>query len=92
MNAAIRYIIGAKKGTSENTAPAKTMITGSFAPHGIMVAVISVSLLSLSEPRVLAVIRAGTPQPEPIRYGMKALPLIPIRLKIRSRINEALVM
>ena len=62
-----KYIIGANNGTELNKQLAKVMITGSFALHGIIVAVKSAILLSLSEPSVLAVIRAGTPQPEPIK-------------------------
>src|SRR5574344_228196 len=67
------------------------IITGNFAPQGIIVVVKSVSRLSLSEGKVLTVIRAGTPQPEPIKYGMKARPLNPNQPKTRSKIKAARV-
>ena len=57
--------------------PPKRAITGSFAPHGINVAVIMVRRLSLSFSMVLEAMIPGIPQPDAIRSGMKLLPESP---------------
>ena len=67
-----------------NNAPDISAIIGSFAEHGINVVVITVILLSCSLSIVLEAIIPGTPQPVPIRIGIKLLPERPNLLNTLS--------
>ena len=87
-----KYITGPTHVASEKNAPAKSAITGSFAPHGINVQSIAVARRSLSFLIVRHAIIAGTPQPVPITIGITDFPERPTLLKIGSSTTVARAM
>ena len=72
--------------------PAKSEITGSFAPQGIKGAIIAVALRSLSLRMVLQAITPGIAHPVPTTKGMTDLPERPTFLKIGSSTTVARAM
>ena len=70
-----------------NRIPENNAITGSLAPHGTNVAVMIVSLLSLSFSIVFDAMMPGIPHPEEISSGMKLLPERPNLLNTLSSTN-----
>ena len=68
-------------------APAIIAMNGSLAPQGMNVVVIMVIRRSRSFSIVLEAMMPGTPQPVPIRIGIKDLPERPNLRKIRSITN-----
>ena len=87
-----KYITGPTQVDSGKNAPAKSAITGSFAPHGINVQSIAVARRSRSFLIVRHAIIAGTPHPVPITMGITDFPESPTRLKIGSRTTVARAM
>ena len=65
-------------------APATMEMNGIFAPQGINVVVMMVMRRSRSFSIVLEAMMPGTPQPVPIKIGMKDLPERPNLRKMRS--------
>ena len=87
-----KYIEGPIHVLSGKKAPAKSAITGSFAPHGMKVQSSAVALRSRSFLIVLQAMMAGTPQPVPMTTGITDFPLRPTRLKIGSSTTVARAM
>ena len=69
------------------SAPMTSAITGSFAPHGMNVAVMTVMRRSFSFSMVLVANTPGTPHPVDTNMGMKDLPDRPKRRNTRSITN-----
>ena len=65
---------------------------GIFAPHGIMVVVMTVMRRSRSFSIAFVAMTAGTPHPEAMSMGMKLLPDRPKRRKMRSMTNATRAM
>ena len=63
-----------------------------FAPQGMNVARIIVSLRARSFSIVRVAMTAGTPQPLPMRIGMNDLPESPNMRKMRSMMNATRAM
>ena len=85
-----KYMTGPTHFEPGKKAPAKSAITGSFAPHGIKVQSIAVARRSLSFLMVRHAIIAGTPHPVPITIGITDFPESPTLLKIGSSTTVAL--
>ena len=84
-----KYIIAPTQGESPKNTPAKSAITGSFAPQGINGVSIAVALRSLSFLMVLQAITPGIEQPVPITKGIIDLPDKPTFLNIGSKTTDA---
>ena len=86
---AMKYIIAPTQGLSPKNTPAKSAITGSFAPQGIKGAIIAVALRSRSLRIVRQAITPGIAHPVPIINGITDLPERPTFLNIGSRTTVA---
>ena len=84
-----KYISVPTQAAPSKNAPAKSEITGSFAPQGIKGASITVARLSRSLRMVRAAITPGTAQPVPTTNGMTDLPERPTFLKMGSSTTVA---
>ena len=80
-----KYIVTPTHSEPSKNAPAKSAITGSFAPQGIKGVSIAVALRSRSLRIVRQAIMPGIAQPVPMMKGMTDLPERPTFLKIGSR-------
>ena len=82
-----KYALGATHGAPPKIAPAIIAMNGSLAPQGMNVVVMMVIRRSRSFSIVREAMMPGTPQPVPMRIGMKDLPERPNLRKIRSITN-----
>ena len=86
----VKYITALTQPELSKNAPAKSEITGIFAPQGINGVSIAVALRSRSLRIVRLAITPGTAQPIPITKGMTDLPERPTFLNIGSRTTATL--
>ena len=87
-----KYANGATQASPPNMVPAISAMNGSFAPQGMKVVVIMVILLSYSFSMVRDAMTPGTPQPVPIKIGMKDFPDNPNLRNTRSITKAILAM
>ena len=87
-----KYAEGPTHQAPPKRATAIIEMMGSFAPQGMNVVVMMVMRRSRSFSMVREAMTPGTPQPVPIRIGMKDLPESPNLRKIRSKMKATRAM